>query len=1105
MECPSCQAEVPEGKRFCMECGAPTRLPCPACGSVNPPNAKFCGDCGANLDRSTAPAARRAAARPEDPSSSAERRHLTVMFCDLVNSTALSVRLDPEDLRKVIGSYHKCVSDIVGRFEGFVGRYMGDGVLVCFGYPQAQEDDAERAVRAGLELVAAIPSLKARADTELQCRIGIATGLVVVGDLVGRGEAQERGIVGETPNLAARLQALAAPGDVVIAQTTRRLVGNLFDFRDLGTVDVKGIAAPVQAWQALRSSAAESRFEALHLTALTPLVGREEEIELLLRRWGRAKAGDGQVVLLSGEPGIGKSRLAIALEEKLQNEPHTRMRYFCSPHQSENALHPIISQLRRAAGLERDDAPETSLKKLEALLAPSVPSDDEVQLFAGLLSIPTSNHYPRLDVTPQRRREKTFEALLRQLDVLARRQLVLIMYEDVHWIDPTSRDLLDLTIERARRLPVLLLVTFRPDFQPPWIGQPHVTTVVLSRLGRRDGAALVAGIIGNKELSPNIVEEIVDRTDGVPLFVEELTKAVIEAGAQDDKGVIAATAHSALAVPATLHASLMARLDRLGPSAKEVAQIGAAIGREFSYDVLAAVARQADTELQSALVRLTDAGLVFRRGTPPDALFLFKHTLVQDVAYGMLLRSERQTLHARIVEVLEGRFPQIIESEPAILARHSAEAGLIEKAADYFGRAGKQAIARSAMTEAVAMVRKALLLIAELPDDAARWRRELALQSALGIALIAVKGYAATEVGEVYERARVLCDQLEDVEQLIRVASGQVSFHIVRAEVIAARRTAEAFLQVAETAGTPEARFTAHQLMGTSVFHQGQFIAARAHLETAALEYTACVKAIDVPSRWSGADPRIPGIAVPSWLAVTLCLLGRYREARVQCELALTEARRSRRLHWLAFALGANGWLYQLLREEAELLIDELALISKEQGFPYWAAMATLFRAAAAARHGKQAEASALFQEGVRAHRALGARSMTPSWAALVAPVLGPDEAEVLLAEQLNQIEMTDERWCEAEIHRMRGEVAWRRGDLAAAQAYLMAALALARQQEARHWELRAATGLARLWYDEGRCSEARDLLVPVYGRFTETVGTPDLKEAKVLLDNLRD
>jgi len=1025
------------------------------------------------------------------------------MFCDLVDSTALSTRLDPEDLREVIGSYHKCVSDIVGRLEGFVARYMGDGILICFGYPQAQEHDAERAVRAGLEVVTAVASLKAGSGTDLQCRIGIATGLVVVGDLVGRGEAQERGIVGETPNLAARLQALAGPGDVVIAQTTLRLVGNLFDVRDLGNVEVKGIAAPVQAWQALRSSAAESRFEALHLTALTPLVGREEELELLLRRWERAKSGDGQVVLLSGEPGIGKSRLTIALQERLQNEPHTRVRHFCSPHHSENALHPIISQLQRAVDLERGDTPEISLKKLEALLAPASPSNDDVQLLAGLLSIPISGDQALLHLTPQRRREKTFEALLRQLDCLARRQVMLIVYEDAHWIDPTSRDLLDLTIERARRLPVLLIVTFRPEFQPPWIGQPHVTMVVLNRLGRREGAALVEGIVGNKELSRNIVEEIVERTDGVPLFVEELTKAVIEAGGQNDRGVIAATPQLTLAVPATLHASLMARLDRLGASSKEVAQIGAAIGREFSYDVLAAVARRTDTELQSALARLTDAGLVFQRGTPPDALFLFKHILVQDVAYGMLLRSERQALHTRIVEVLEGSFPQLSESEPALLARHSAEAGLMEKAADYFGRAGKQAIARSAMTEAVAMVRKALTLIAELPDDAARWRRELALQSALGVALIAVKGYSATEVGEVYNHARVLCDQLNDVEQLIRVASGQVSFHIVRAEMMAARRIAESFLHVAETAGTPEAKFTAHQLMGMSLFHQGQFIAARTHLETAALEYTACLQAVDVPKRWSGADPRIPGIAVPSWIAVTLCLLGRYGEARVQCELALTEARRSRRLHWLAFALGANGWLYQLLREDAERLIDELALVSKEQGFPYWAAMATLFRAAAAARCGEQAQARALFQEGVTAHRALGVASMMPSWAAQVALVLAPDDAEVLLAEQLYRIEATDERWCEAEVRRVRGEVAWRRGDLVAAQAHLTEALALARRQQARHWELRTATTLAHLWCDQGQRREARDLLAPVHGWFTDALDTPDLKAAKVLLDTL--
>jgi class 3 adenylate cyclase/tetratricopeptide (TPR) repeat protein len=1099
MKCPRCQSQTPDGKRFCTECGAPIPLPCPSCGGLNPPSARFCGDCGANLEGTDGSTA----AKPERPASSAERRHLTVMFCDLANSTALSARLDVEDLREVIGSYHKCVSDIVSRFEGFVARYMGDGVLVYFGYPTAQEDDAERAVRAGLELVPAVSCLKTRADTELQCRIGLATGLVVVGDLVGRGEAQERGIVGETPNIAARLQALANPGDVVVAHTTRQLVGNLFEFRDLGRIEIKGIAEPVPAWLALRSSAAESRFEALHSSIFSPLVGRDEEIELLLRRWERAKAGDGQVVLLSGEPGIGKSRIASAVQEKLDLDPHTTLRYFCSPHHSENALHPITSQLSRAAGIEGHDIPTTRQEKLRVLLAPTLPSDEEVGLMAELLSIPVPGHCQLVDLTPQRKKEKTFDALLRRIEFQAERHVTLMIYEDVHWIDPTSRSLLDLTIERVRRLPVLLLVTFRPEFQPPWTGQPHVTIVALRRLGRRDGAALVKGILGNKELSDDILEEILERTDGVPLFVEELTKAVIETGAKNERGLIAATPKSAFAVPATLQASLMARLDRLGSLVKEVAQIGAAIGREFSYELLAAVARQTDAELQSALLRLTEAGLVFQRGAPPEALFLFKHALVQDVSYGMLLRRERQLLHARIVEVLENRFPQAIESEPALLARHSAEAKLIDKAADYFGRAGKQAIARSAMTEAVAMLRRALNLIPELPDDAARWRRELALQSSLGVALIAVKGYAATETGEVYSRARVLCDQLDDLDQLIRVVSGQVSFHIVRAEINAARRAAEDFLHVAETEGTPEAKFTAHQLMGTSLFHQGELIDARAHLESAAAQYKLCIQARDLPKRWGGADPRIPGVAVPSWLAITLCLLGRYGEARMQCELALREARRSRRLHWLAFALGANGWLHQLLRQDAEAVIDELELIAKEQGFPYWAAMATLFRAGAAARQGREAQAATLFAEGMRAHRALGTASMTPCWAALVAPVLGLDEAEMLLAEQLHHFEATDERWCEAEIHRVRGVVAWRRGDAGPAQLALSEAIALAQRQDARHWELRAATSLARLWRDQGRRDEARELLSPIHDWFTEDTDTPDLKDAMALLEEL--
>jgi class 3 adenylate cyclase/tetratricopeptide (TPR) repeat protein len=1101
MGCLSCQRAAPQGKGFCIDCGTPLPTSCRSCGATIPSTAKFCCDCGFKIAEGAAPATQPFAPRGAGLGLSAERRHVTVMFCDLVGSTALSARIDPEDMGAVIGTYHRCVSDIVSRFDGFVAKHMGDGVLIYFGYPWAHEDDAERAVRAGLELVAAVFSLKPRADTDLQCRIGIATGLVVVGDLVGAGEFRERSIVGETPNLAARLQALAKPNDVIITQTTRRLVGDLFEYNCLGAVEVKGMAEPVEICEVIRPSALESRFEALRANTLSPLVGRDEEIELLLRSWSQSAHGNGQVVLLSGEPGIGKSRLATTLEEKLENEPHTRMRYFSSSYHREHALYPIISQLRRAASLEPDDTPETSLKKLEALLSSNSPSGEEVVLLAELLSIPVPEERQLNDVTPLRRKEKTFDALLRYLELLAHDRPMLIVYEDVHWLDPTSRDLLNLTIARVRHLPVLLLVTFRPEFQPSWTSEPHVTMLELGPLDRRQGVELVERL-GKKELGQDIIAEIVDRTDGVPLFVEELTKAVIEAGAHE---ITSASRQALLTAPASLQALLMARLDRLGLPARGLAQIGAAIGREFSYDLLAAVACRSHTELQSALIRLTEAGLIFCQGSPPDALFLFKHALVQDVAYGMLLRSERLTLHTRIVEVLEVQFPRLVESEPALLAHHSAAAGLIEKAAEYFGAAGRQAIARSAMSEAVAMLRKALAIITQLPNDASRWRRELALQSALGVALIAVKGYAASETGAVYNRARVLCDQLGDVKQLIRVASGQFSFHLVRAEMRAARRTAEDLLQNADTSGATDAKFTAHHLMGTSLFCRGRLTAACAHLELAALKYTPYTRVIDTASGTRGANLRVPGVAVPSLLAVTLCLLGRYREARMQCDLALAGARRSGRPLQLAYAVGGKAWLHALLREDAGGLIDELSVIAREQSFPYWAAVASIYEAGAAAQKGKPAEAAAMFAESVKAHRAIGSRSMIPWWAGLVASVLNRDEAEVLLSEQLRQIEETGERWCAADIHRVRGEVAWRRGDLRSAQAYLRKAIALAQAQKARHWELRAATSLARLWHDQGRLSEGGVILSAVYGCFTEEGDTPDLKDAKALLHKLGD
>src|SRR6202050_5571254 len=693
------------------------------------------------------------------PQDSAERRQVTVMFSDLVGSTALSARLDPEDLREVVAAYQKCVAETVQRFGGFVAKYMGDGVLVYFGYPQAHEDDAERAVRAGLDLIGAVAALAA--PVSLKTRVGIATGLVVVGDLIGSGEAQERGIVGETPNLAARLQGIAEPNMVALADRTRRLLGNLFELEDLGGKDLKGIAGPVRAWAALRASSAEGPFEALHTTDLTALVGREEELELLLRRWSRAKTGEGQVVLLSGEGGIGKSRLTAALLEHLATEPHTRLRYFCSPQHTDSALYPIIGQMERAAGLGYDDKPQAKLDKLDAVLAPTSTSPEDVALFAEMLSLPNDGRYPALALTPQQRRQRTLEALTAQVAGLASQQPLLMIFEDAHWTDPTSLEAFGRTVDRIKTVPVLIIVTFRPEFNPPWVGQSGVTSVTLNRLGEREAGALIARLVGNKELPADVMAEIVERTDGIPLFVEEMTKAVLEAeGEGEARRTVAAVPSPALAVPASLHASLMARLDRLGP-AKDAAQIGAAIGREFSHALLGAVMRKPEPEFQSAVDRLIAAGLLFRQGVPPHATYLFKHALVRDAAYGTLLREPRRSLHACIAEALESQFADIAENQPELLARHCTEAGLIEKAAGLWSKAGQRSLARSALVEATEQLTRALGQIATLPATPALRREQIKLQVALANALMHVKGYAAPESKAAIERARLFIAQAE--------------------------------------------------------------------------------------------------------------------------------------------------------------------------------------------------------------------------------------------------------------------------------------------------------------------------------------------------------
>src|SRR5271170_1560658 len=911
----------------------------------------------------------------------AERRQLTVMFCDLVGSTALSAQLDPEDLREVIGAYHRAIAQVVAGFDGFVARYMGDGVLIYFGYSRAHEDDAERAVRARLDASDAVGRLDVT-SIRLRTRVGIATGLVVVGDLIGEGSAQEQSVVGETPNLAARLQTLAKPDTVVIAAGTRRLVGDLFEYRDLGAVEVKGIAARVPAWQVLRSSGVESRFEALHGSALTRLIGRNEEIDLLLRRWARAKSGDGQVVLVSGEPGIGKSRVTAELAERLRAEPHIRLRYFCSPYHQESALFPFIDQLGRASGFTRDDPPTSKLEKLKALLARAEPPDEDLALFADLMSLPASERPPPPNLSRQRKKERTLEALIRQLEGLARRQPVVMFFEDVHWIDPTSRELLDLTVECVRNLPVLLIVTFRPEFQPPWTGQPQVTMLALNRLDRRDRAALVAQIAG-KVLPDEVADQIGERTDGVPLFVEELTRSVLESGLlrEETDRYTLDRALPPFAIPTSLHDSLMARLDRLA-SVRLVAQIGAAIGRQFHYVLLRAVSDLPEDELRAALARLVASELVFQRGTPPDAVYSFKHALVQDAAHGSLLRNTRQQLHAQIAEALTAHSAEIMDSQPELLAQHYAEAGLVEKSVFYWGKAGQRSAARSAMAEAATQLRKGLDQLGLLPETPERQRQELELRSGLAAAFLVVKGFAAPETGDAYARARALWEQLGSPSELLHIPWGQSHYYAVRDELDRAQTLAEDLLQLSRQRDDSAGLVLGHYSLGRTFMYMGSFARSRLHLEKALTLYDPISHRALVHQ--TGLDPRSISQAA---LGLVLFFLGFPDQASAQSDAAIAESRRLPHLPSLALALANSSVLLLLAGENAALeeRANQLVAVTTEQGFTLYHATGTIYRGWVKVKNGDATKGMALLRRGLAAYRATRAEAWLSNYSALLA------------------------------------------------------------------------------------------------------------------------
>jgi class 3 adenylate cyclase len=1005
------------------------------------------------------------------------------MFCDLVGSTALSTRIDPEDLRDVIAAYHKCAAAVVARFKGFVAKYMGDGVLVYFGYPEAHEADAGNAVRAALALIEAIGALDV-GESRHQVRIGIATGLVVVGELVGSGEAQERNVVGETPNLAARLQSAAAPNTVLIAASTRRLTGDLFDYEPIDPGALKGFDGPVAAWRVLREQSMQSRFEQLRAANQVPLVGRGEELDLLARRWVQAKDNDGRVVLLSGEAGIGKSRLIAALLEQVESESATCLRYFCLPHHQSSALQPVVAQLSHAAGFDRDDTPARKRAKLEQLLG----AEADVAALSDLLGLGESAQSAG---DPQRKRAQVLAALLDQLTVLARRGPLLMVFEDAQWSDPTSIELFTLTVERLQALPIFLIITHRPDFQPPWVGHPHVTTMTLHRLGRRERTAMVEHVTGGKALPAALLEQIIERTDGVPLFVEELTKAVLESEQLDEPA-------QQLAIPTTLQASLMSRVDRLG-SAREMLQMGAAIGREFSYELLAAVAGLSDQVLQDALARLTEAELVFPRGTPPNATYSFKHALVQDAAYSTMLRARRQQLHGAIAHVLEKRFP---DSAPEMLAQQFEGAGRTEHAIRYWRQAGERDLRRFAMKESLAHYSAALRLTTLLPETPERDGIELDIRLGLGLVQLIAIGPTAKEAREHYQRALALSQTLPGRGRERFLATWGMWFNATtsgRAEEASA--LADQLLAVARELDNADLLLEAYHAKVPMLLRLPDF----AGMSEAAREVIRLYdreRHRDHSYYFGGHDARM---CARSFLAVSLWGQGLLDQAKSTTLQSIEDARALGHVFSLAHAL-QRGAIYMALMSDVpacQAMTDELYPLAERNKFPWQLADAQFLRGWLATQAGD-------FDTGIRAMNDAvipGGAAFGPMYPLLIIEqelrAGHIEQALSKIAQVVADIDAKGNWFCAPELFRSRGTalIALSRPD--EAERDFREALAVSRKQSCRPLELRAATSLARLLQDRGGEAEARDLLAPVYAAFTEGFGSPELQAAKTLLTQL--
>ncbi len=1120
MRCPRCAFDNPDGMNFCGKCGANLSVCCMQCDFANPPGFQFCGKCGASLtDQTPTPSpvqgelpTQIASPPPEPHIPDAERRQLTILFTDLVDSTKLSGQLDAEDYREIVRAYQATCAEVIERFDCHLAQTLGDGLLIYSGYPVAHDNDAERAVRAGLGILDAMKALNERLDKDkgirLGVRVGIHTGLVVVGD-VGAGSKQEQLALGEVPNIAARIQGLAQPDTVVISNATYRLVQGYFECQALGERELRGVAEPIAIYRALQESGAQSRLDVATSRGLTPLVGRESEVTLLLERWNQAKDGQGQVVLLSGEAGIGKTRIVQTLKDHVADEPHIRWECRSSPYYQNTALYPITDLLQRTLQFQSDDFPEQRLEKLEQTLSQyHLPLEETVPLFAPLLSVTIpEDHYPPLTLSPQRQRQKTLESIVAIVLELSEQQPVLFILEDLHWTDPSTLELLDLLIDQTPTASICVLLTCRPEFQPTWSHRSYLTEMTLNRLSRSQIESIATQVAGGKTLPDEVLVQLAERTDGVPLYIEEMIKSVLESGVlkEVDSQYELTGSISSLSIPSTLQDSLMARLDRL-ITAKGIAQQAAVIGRQFSYELLQAVSHLDEATLQLELERLVEAELVFQRGLSLQATYIFKHALVQDAAYQSLLRSTRQQYHQVIAQVLEERFAETVATQPELLAHHYTEAGQDEAAISYWQRAGQRAIERSANLEAVSHLMKGIALITQLEETPARLHQELELQTALGTALMATRGFAAPEVERTYSRAQELCQQVGETPQRFSALWGIWYFYAVWPDAQKAVELATQLITLAQRANDAALRMIAHRALGANLIGQGELAQGLAHLRQALTLYNpqqhralAFVYGQDI------------GVICQQWSAWALWFLGSPDQALQMQSEALQMAHEADHPLTLVYVMTHSAYFHLFRRErERATALAEIALrLATEQGFGIFIASMKIVRGEAVAP-AAIADGIAWIREGIEAWRATGAELFLPLHLTQLAEAYGHvGQAEAGLAaleEGLAIVERGGEHMWDADLYRVKGNLMLLQGaEESAAEACLHTALEIARHQGAKIYELRAAVSLSRLWQSRGKRQDAYELLAPVYGWFTEGFDTADLKDAKALLDELSE